>query len=87
MVGYLAYRLNQETELFEMAEKSVKRVAYADGSWFEGCFIGNQRHGFGVYHSADGIAFAGQFRNDQRHGLGMLIDRKNNKIGGFWHHD
>ena len=45
---------------------------YSEHSWYEGDWVNNTRHGWGVRRYNTGNVFEGQWVNDKRHGEGTM---------------
>ena len=45
---------------------------YSEHSWYEGDWVNNTRHGWGVRRYHTGNVYEGQWVNDKRHGEGTM---------------
>jgi len=58
---------------------------YNEHSWYEGDWVNNSRHGWGVRRYNSGNVYEGQWLNDKRHGDGtMRWLTTNESYTGLW---
>ncbi|KAH0475305.1 MAG: uncharacterized protein KVP18_004408 [Porospora cf. gigantea A] len=60
------------------------KFCYPGGDVYEGEYLGNVKHGFGLYFYAAGDAYAGFWRDDLRHGWGLFIKKTGLRYEGCW---
>ena len=46
-------------------------LIWKDGNRYEGEYINDLKHGFGVYTWADGSRYEGEWKDDNMHGKGL----------------
>ena len=58
----------------------------ADGSVYDGKFLGSKRHGIGVSTWANGDTYTGEWVHDKRHGKGVMKWADGSAYNGEWVH-
>lgn len=46
-------------------------MIHSDGEVYEGEWVNDKAHGFGVYLHSDGSRYEGEWLNDKQHGTGI----------------
>ena len=75
---------------FSAGKKSGKGVKeWANGDRYEGDFLNDHKHGFGIYRwgrqsAWSGESFSGEYRNDKRHGQGSYSWPDGRRMSGRW---
>lgn len=61
-----------------------KKATSPNGSTYDGDWLNDQRHGYGVWSRTDGTRYAGQWENDKPHGEGTIFFADGTVYTGQW---
>lgn len=85
--GHYDYRGNTYEGQWTRDEKNGRGTeSWPDGSCYVGEFLGNLRHGTGVYRTPAGAVYEGQFRDDRMDGRGRYTFADGHTYQGEWRH-
>ena len=57
---------------------------WADGRKYEGEYVNDKKHGYGIYTYPDGRSYKGQWAHGKQHGQGIFITPQGDQRKGIW---
>ena len=69
------------------AKEEKKRYEYSNKCVYDGMWLGNRRHGQGVFTWPSGAQFDGNFDHDRRQGEGKITYSDGASYQGAWRND
>ena len=70
-----------------VGKEEKRQYQYSNGCSYDGMWVGNRRHGQGVFTWPSGAKFEGAFEHDRRHGQGKISYANGDNYDGDWKND
>ncbi|OII71557.1 hypothetical protein cand_032700 [Cryptosporidium andersoni] len=79
--------VEKKASTIELRIEKRKLVELQDGITYEGEWLGDRKHGYGIQKWPDGAIFEGNFFNGMANGYGVFIHTDGDKYEGEWQND
>lgn len=70
-----------------LPQTEIKSHQFQNGCHYQGEWVSNKRHGYGVYTWPSGAKYEGEYQYDKRHGNGKLRYADQSEYDGQWSYD
>jgi hypothetical protein len=61
-----------------------KGLLFEDGDIYDGAFVQNNKHGYGIIYMKNGDRYEGNWKNNTKNGKGIYYSHEGDKYDGEW---